>query len=128
MHISYKLEIKVWRARSAEQKLKILERKNRVQAEFRDKMGLLVDKPGDGGSGTSNDGNTARTFCSNPSLASEITGVDENLIIRCATILQALASGYTIDVKKFEAYAFDTAERLIKIYPWYYLPDTLHKI
>lgn len=40
-------------------------------------------------------------------------------------LLQALALGYTIDVNKIEAYLF---ERLIKIYPCYYLSVTLHKI
>ena len=105
-----------------------MERKKRIQAEFREKTGLLVDEPRDGGRGNSNDGNTARKFFSNPSLASEITGIDEDLITRCATILQALASGYPININKFETYALDTAKKLINIYPWYCLPATVHKI
>lgn len=38
LHISYKLKIKVWRARSSEQKLKILERK----LNFETKRGYLL--------------------------------------------------------------------------------------
>jgi len=63
-------------------------------------MGIIVDKPRDGGEGSSNDGNVARKFFSNPNLASKITGINENLIYRCATILQA-ASGYKININKF---------------------------
>lgn len=91
-------------------------------------MGLIVDKPRDGGRGSSNDGNVARKFFSNPRLASEITGVNENLIHRCATLVQAMASGYKIDAYKFNEYPLDTSKELIKKYPWYYLPATVHKV
>jgi len=69
-----------------------------------------------------------RKFFSNPKLASEITGLNENLIHRCATIFQAIASGYKINLDKFNEYAIDTAKELIKEYPWYYLPATVHKV
>lgn len=42
LHLSYKLEIKMWQARSAEHKLNVLQRKERVQAEFREKWESLL--------------------------------------------------------------------------------------
>lgn len=56
-------------------------------------------------------------------MESEITGLNENLIYRCATIHQAILSGYKINLYKFN----DTAKELIKEYPWYYLPATVHQ-
>jgi len=40
-------------------KLKELESKKKIQTEFREKMGIIVDKPSDGGRVSSNDGNIA---------------------------------------------------------------------
>jgi len=39
-----------------------------------------------------------------------------------------LASGYKINAAKFGEYALDTARKLISLYPWYYLPPSIHKI
>lgn len=39
-------------------------------------MGLIVDKPKPG-FGSTNDGNTARTFFKNSAVSSEITGIDQ---------------------------------------------------
>jgi len=57
-----------------------------------------------------------------------ITGVEENLIIRCSKILQAISSGYNINSAKFGKYALETAKLLIIKYPWYYLPASVHKV
>lgn len=128
LHISYKLEAKMWQVRDAEMKISVLARKTKIQKEFREKMGIIVDKPRDGGRGSSNDGNIARKFFGNTALSSEITGIDERLIHKCATILQAIGSGYNINAEKFNNYALDTANDLITAYPWYYLPATVHKV
>jgi len=92
----------------------------KIQKEFREKMGIIVDKPRDDGKGSSNDGNVARKFFSNPKLVSKITGINENenLIYRCATILQLIASGYKNNINNFKTYALDTAKELINEYPW----------
>lgn len=87
----------------------MLHRKVQMQKDFRLKIGLLVDIPRSGGSGTSNDGNTARAFFNNPKMSAEITGINENVIVRCATLLQCMASGYKINVNKFGEFALDTA-------------------
>ncbi len=49
--------------------------------EFKEVMGLRVDFVKQG-SGTSNDGNTARRFFENPEVTASITLVDETLINR----------------------------------------------
>jgi len=74
-----------------------------------------VGKPRDGSRGSSNDGNVARKYFSNPTLASEVTRLNENLIHRCATILQAIASGYKINLDIFNEYDIDTAKELIRL-------------
>jgi hypothetical protein len=73
---------------------------------------LLVDGIRQG-SGTTNDGNTARRFFEDPKLSAEITGLDAELLRRFAVILQALSSGWKIDVAKYDTYARDTNSRYL---------------
>lgn len=80
------------------------------------------------GSGTTNDGNTARRFFKNAETSADITGLDLEIIKRFDVILRALASGYEINVDEFETYAYKTAELFISLYPWYYMPASVHKI
>lgn len=40
LHLSYKSVIKTWQVRGPEQKLKVLERKQKIQKEFREKNGF----------------------------------------------------------------------------------------
>ena len=61
LHISYKLEILKWQARGEEDKASVANRKKKIQNDLRDQLGLVVDVPKSGGSGTS-DGNTGRLF------------------------------------------------------------------
>lgn len=80
------------------------------------------------GGGNTNDGNTARRFFKEPKFAVEVTGLDETLIIRFETILRAICSGRDIDVDKFEEYASETADLYLKLYSWYYMPPTVHRV
>lgn len=89
-------------------------------------MVLIVDKPKTSGSGSSNDGNSATKFFNDAQL-SEITGIEKQLIENCATLLQALSSGYKINVDKFRKFAQDTARELTSNYFWYLSPS-VHKI
>lgn len=90
-------------------------------------MNLLVDIP-KLGHGTTNDGNTARRVFQQPCLASQITGVNENLIRRLGIILRTMASGYAINAEALRAYVFETAELYVEFYPWYCMPSSVHKI
>lgn len=94
---------------------------------FKERMGLIVDKPKHG-HGSSNDSNTARRFFADPEATSQITGVDKKLIVRFGIILQVLSCGRSVDPSKFEAFALETAQLYVSLYPWYYMPVTVHKI
>lgn len=86
LHISYRIDIKKWRVISKTDKEKVKSRKEIIQSKFRTQMGLIVDIPKQG-SGTTNDGNTARRFFENPGVVSIITDIDENVIRRLDIIL-----------------------------------------
>ncbi|XP_046401687.1 uncharacterized protein LOC124167721 [Ischnura elegans] len=74
LRISYRLDIKQWKAKVSDgSKQKMQARRERIQRLFKKKMGLIIDVPKPG-YGTTNDGNTARRFFSNPKLSAKITG------------------------------------------------------
>jgi len=81
LHIAYRLEFKKWIARTPEEKNQMKDAKQRIQRGFKEHMGLIIDVPKHG-SGTSNDGNTARRFFRDPQLTSMITGINQSLIKR----------------------------------------------
>lgn len=127
LHIAYKLEIKQWQARGENAKANVKERKTKIATEFYNKLGLVVDQPKQGG-GNSNDGNTARKFFENPSLSSEITGVDKELIIRFSNILSVISCGHYIKEDIFKIYCVETAHLAISLYGWYKMSATVHKL
>ncbi|CAH1976110.1 unnamed protein product [Acanthoscelides obtectus] len=97
--------------------------KKRIQAEFRAKLSLIVDKPKPG-YGSSNDGNTTRIFFHNPQTSSDITGVDRELIEKFAIILGVSASGCAI-VEKFASLLEEARNLYIHLYKWYNMPNTV---
>ncbi|XP_022166704.1 uncharacterized protein LOC111031177 [Myzus persicae] len=90
-------------------------------------MGLLVDVVLQG-KGNTNDGNTARRFFKNPEKSAEITGIDFTLLQRFGNILSVIASGRKINPITFDEYALATATLFVQLYPWYYMPASVHKI
>ncbi|KAL4714954.1 hypothetical protein ACJJTC_003105 [Scirpophaga incertulas] len=90
-------------------------------------MGILIDIVKQG-SGTTNDGNTARRFFSNPAKTADITGLDVTFIQRFGTILSAIACEEPINVEAFADYARLTAEIYVELYGWYYMPASVHKL
>jgi hypothetical protein len=128
LHISYRLGINTWQVRGQQNKDIFEQRKRKIQADFRDKMGLLVEIPKSGGSGTTNDGITARRFFAAASQSASITGISEDLIKRFRVILRTLSCRYVIDVEAFKEYALQTARLYVDTYPWYYMPASVHKI
>jgi len=127
LHISYKLGIKKWQARSQEEKELVASRKKEIIDKFKNDTGLILDTPKQGG-GNTNDGNSARRFFPNSSLKSNITGIDLHLIERFSIILQAISSGYDINNSAFEEYATKTAQLYVDLYGWYPMPPTVHKL
>lgn len=127
LHVGYKLGIEKWQARTANDKENVKNRKATIQKGFRIRLGLIVDQPKPG-FGSSNDGNTARRFFEDPTTSASITGVNEDLIKRFHVILQTLSSGHEIDIIRFQDYAVQTARDYVKLYPWFYMPTSMHKI
>lgn len=127
LSVSYRLDVKKWSPRG-EHREKMLKRKAIIQKRFKLELGLHVDKPRAGGSGTSNTGNVARRFFANAEKVSVITGLNEAALRRCGTILQVLASGREVNIDAFSNYCDTTANLLVRLYPWYYLPASVHKI
>ena len=103
------------------------EEKKRIQLEFKEQLGLIIDKPLHG-YGSSNDGNTARRFFENPELTSSITGIDLNILKRFKIILAAINSKKQINADKFKIFAYETKELLNITYPWKSMTPTIHKV
>ena len=93
LHISYRIDIQKWQARSPTEKESVARNKTRLQKSFRNELGLKVDEPRAGGDGNSNCGNSSRCFFKNWSISAEITGIKPELLYRCKTILEAINSG-----------------------------------
>ena len=127
LHIGYRIKLKSWMVKGNESKKIYNDEKTRIYKELKKDLGLNVDRPAQG-SGTTNDGNTARRFFANSETVSKVTGVDNELIHRLSVILRALNSGFYIDSCKYEAYAKETAYLFTQLYNWYYMPVSVHKM
>ncbi|KAF0313620.1 hypothetical protein FJT64_015854 [Amphibalanus amphitrite] len=128
LRISYRLPFKKWTARTPEQKKIKEETKAQVQQRVFTTMSLRVDQPRPGGSGDSNDGNTARTAFQQPELFSAATGVDVELIRRLHVILQAVSCCLPLCGEKLSAFCSETAELYVRLYSWYPMTPTLHRL
>ena len=104
-----------------------MEQENKRIQEFKQHLGINVDKPAQG-AGTTNSGNTARRFFETPELVSQVIGVDKELISRFGVILTALNSGLEINPEKYKTYALATAQLYVTKYQWYYMPVLVHKM
>lgn len=128
LHISYRLDIKIWQVRTKEQKIKYSQKKLLVQEILHKRLGLNVDKPKPGGCGNTNDGNTARRAFENVDLLAECLGLNNQLLRNFRTILIALSCHLPIDPVLFENLCYSTAEIYVSHYVWFPMPSTVHKI
>jgi len=119
--------LQTWRVSDKKNNEIFIKNKERIQSEFRVKLGLIVDRVKTG-YGTSNDGNTARKFFRNPEISADITKIDVNLIRNFAIILAILSSCHKINVLTFKTLLKKTFNLYVEKYPWYYMPVTVHKI
>ncbi|KAH9629716.1 hypothetical protein HF086_001529 [Spodoptera exigua] len=126
LHIAYRLDFKKWSCRG-DDKEKMSLRKSAIQQAFKKECGLLIDVVKQG-VGTTNDGNTARRFFRDAETTARITGIDKDLIERFHVILQTVASGESVDLSKFSEFCRDTAQLYVHLYPWYYMPSSIHKL
>ena len=128
LHISYKMSIIKWRGMTEAEKNIVKLRKVEVQAEFRKRMGLVIDQPKEGGAGASNDGNTARQFFQQYDISANIMNTDADLMKRLHIILATMSCGYDINSSKFKTFWWETASPNVDLYPWYLMTQTLHWI
>lgn len=130
LKLGYKVKVKQWRIpqKSAEHKL-VEDRKAKIQEEIRDKLGLLVDvvRPT---SGTTNDGNTARTAFSDRNRATfaDILDIEKWLLDDLYIISIVLSSNLPIDVEKFASFCNQLAHRYVENYNWHPMSVTIHKV
>jgi len=127
LHVAYRLDTQRWQARSAADKVKVNERKLLIQERFREETGLLIDIVKQG-HGTTNDGNTARRFFEEPEITADITGIDKELISKFNVLLAVISCGTQVNTEAFRACALETAELFVQKYPWYYMPQSVHKL
>nr|KAF7437790.1 hypothetical protein H0235_000181 [Vespula pensylvanica] len=126
LDLSYKLDIKKSKVCSEEEKSVVENRKRNIQIGLNLQYGFMVDN--EKAELKDCDENTARCFFENSTTSALITGVDRILLKRLCVILQAMSSNYKINATKFHNYALKTAERFVKLYPWYNMSITVHKI
>jgi len=127
LHLSYKLSLKKWQARTENEKKLVSQRKTEIKKGFKSELGLIVDRPKPG-YGSTNDGNTARRFFENSAISTLITGLNERIIKRFHIILQTISCGYDINVNNYKEYALETARMFVSEYSWYNMPTTVHKL
>lgn len=128
LHIAYRLPFKTWSARGNVNQDIMKKEKTRIQEEFKNRMGLIVDRPKAGGSGTTNDGNTARRAFQDPKTTSTILNIKQELIEHFHTILATLSCGFNVDPQKFKLFCLSTAKLYVDEYPWFNMPQSIHKI
>lgn len=102
-------------------------RENEIKSELRKHLGLRISEPLPAG-GNSNDGNTARTFFREYKTVAKITGLNENLLERMHIILILISCRNEIKTEDFKDYAEKTRELYVRLYDWYPLSPTVHKV
>jgi hypothetical protein len=127
--IGYRQDVKKSHERLTEAEKKIIsDREKTVKAEFKEKLGLIVDQRRDGGAGNTTTGNVARIALENAEVTAEICNVPVQLVKNLQTIWGTLASGFAIDGQKFAAICEATEKLYFDNVGWYNIPPTLHKI
>ena len=117
LHIAYRLDFKTWQARGLAKKETVKARKLIIQQQLREKLGIIVDIPKSGGSGTTNDGNTSRCFFQNSETVSQVLGVNEELTKRLYILLCTLSSYREINADRLEEFCLSTARLYVLEYP-----------
>lgn len=93
-------------------------------------MGLLLAFVKSGGSGTTNDGNSARRALSDSIRKRfvSILGLENWLLDDLRTILITISCGHTINPVEFGRFTKSVMKKYVMKYPWYYMPPTIHKL
>ena len=125
LHIANWPDFKKWQAKGGNKELLKLKQKQ-IQVALRGGLGINVDVPKSGGSGNSNNCNTARKFFRGYQMSAEILGVDEELMKRFYKTLCIPSSNEEVDPKKLHHYNLETARQYTILYNWYHMPQAVH--
>lgn len=128
LKVSYRIGIFKWHIRQKNDKDKMKVRKYEIQSKLWDQLGLHIDKPRQNGSGSTNDGNTARRAFSNVEIFASILEFDVDILKYFHTILITISCEYEVNVDKFQNYCERAACLYMEKYPWYPMSATVHKI
>ncbi len=126
-HIGCKKTIKSWKV-SKENRAEFEREKAKVTAAIDGEFKVKFNQPRIGGSGTSTTGGMCRQILKRPDDFARVLGIDQDLVRKFSTILRVLNCQEEIDEVKFEKFARETYAKCVELYPWYYIPATMHKI
>ena len=121
------MDIKVWQVTKPFRQI-YQQTNQRVKTQFYAKCGVRVDQPRSSGAGTSTTGNVCRRVFANPQLLSSVLNIDEELIVRFRNILIAINCQEPINAEKIDTYCKATYGLYLKLYSWYKIPATVHKV
>jgi len=93
-------------------------RKNEIQHKLWEELG----------SGSTNDGNTARRAFLHTDKFANALGFDQEILKNLYFILIAISSNYEINASKFKSFCAQTAFLYIGKYPGYPMSATVHKV
>jgi hypothetical protein len=127
--IGYRQDFKKSHEKRTEKENKQMsDREKKVKAEFKEKLGLIVDQRRDGGSLNTTTGNVARIASENAEITAEIYNVPVQLVKNLKLIWGTMASGFAIDLKKFDEQCKETETIYHQSVGWYNIPPTIHKV
>jgi hypothetical protein len=128
MNIGFRQDFKQWQVRKGSlNEAQFSFRKKRIQAAYKLK-GLNIFEPRSDGSGTSNDGNTARRCFEDHTFFADQCGIPVDLVFNVKIIWMVLACGLPIDPDKFKAFCKKTQKIYFDNVSWYRPSASFHKI
>jgi len=128
LKVSYKSGIDKWQIRGPQDKEKVAARKKEIQHNLWEELGLNVEKPKANGTGSNNDGNTARRAFLHTDKFANALGFDQEILKNLYSILIAISSNFEIDASKLKSFCAQTAFLYIGKYSWYPMSATVHKV
>lgn len=128
LHIAYKNDVRSWRStKVTKENIKI--KKEVILKSLEREFAIKFDRPKSGGSGTTTTGQVCRKVFAHPERLAKTLGINEELVVNLATVLNVLLSQSEIKEKeKFNELCIKTYKLFVSQYGWYNMPATIHKI
>lgn len=113
----------------AQKDTKVKEKRKEITRQLEDHFNLLINRPKIGGSGSSNNGNTARTLLADPKNFSAILGIDQKLVENLRMISSLALSSKYLDAEKVGQLYTQLEQQIWKQFPFLNkkIPPSMHK-